>query len=297
MPHNLVILKPGTLEKTGLRAEAEAQAPGAAERHYVPASPDVLVKSKLLQPRDVEKISFTAPLKPGVYPVVCTYPGHWRRMYAALYVVADLDEYQADPEAYLAKNDVPVVDELLKFNRPRKEWKLEDLKDTVAKMESGRSYSTGKQMFQVATCVACHKFNGVGQEFGPDLTKIDPKQHHPVEILHDVLEPSFRINEKYKTYVFDLNSGKQVTGMILSETKTEVKVIEDPLAKTEPKILKVSDIDKRTESKTSLMPKGLLDKLTHEEILDLVAYVYAKGDPKHKLFQGGHEHGPGGHQH
>ena len=37
-------------------------------------------------------------------------------------------------------------------------------------------------------------------------------------------------------------------------------------------------------------------KLTHEEILDLVAYVFAKGDPNHPLFKGGHEHGPG-HQH
>jgi hypothetical protein len=39
------------------------------------------------------------------------------------------------------------------------------------------------------------------------------------------------------------------------------------------------------------MPKGLLDRLTREEILDLVAYIAAKGDPKHKLFQGGHDHG------
>jgi hypothetical protein len=39
------------------------------------------------------------------------------------------------------------------------------------------------------------------------------------------------------------------------------------------------------------MPKGLLDKLTREEILDLVAYIAARGDPKHKLFQGGHDHG------
>ena len=38
------------------------------------------------------------------------------------------------------------------------------------------------------------------------------------------------------------------------------------------------------------MPKGLLDKLTREEILDLVAYIVARGDPKHKLFQGDHDH-------
>ena len=40
-----------------------------------------------------------------------------------------------------------------------------------------------------------------------------------------------------------------------------------------------------------MMPKGMFDKLTKDEILDLVAYIVAKGDEKHKLFQGGHEHG------
>ncbi len=58
-------------------------------------------------------------------------------------------------------------------------------------------------------------------------------------------------------------------------------------------ILKKSDIDgKPTKSPVSMMPKGLLDKLTREEVLDLVAYIAAKGDPKHKLFQG-----EGHHQH
>ena len=52
-------------------------------------------------------------------------------------------------------------------------------------------------------------------------------------------------------------------------------------------VLKKSEIDERTKSPTSIMPKGLLDKLTREEILDLVAYVAARGDAKSPLFQGG----------
>ena len=42
------------------------------------------------------------------------------------------------------------------------------------------------------------------------------------------------------------------------------------------------------------MPKGLLDKLTKDEILDLLAYVWGKADPKAKYF-GDHAHGHGGH--
>ncbi len=73
-----------------------------------------------------------------------------------------------------------------------------------------------------------------------------------------------------------------------------MKVIENPLAKTEPLVLRKSEIEERVKSPTSVMPKGLLDKLTREEILDLIAYVVSGGDQHHKLFQGaGHEHGPG----
>jgi putative heme-binding domain-containing protein len=290
MPHNFALTRPGALEEVGTLAETTATQPGALEHGYIPPSDKILVHSKLLQPRDVQRLQFTAPAKPGVYPYVCTYPGHWRRMYGAMYVVEDLDEYLADPEAYLARHPLPPADELLKFNRPRKEWKFEDLAAAVEQLDSGRSFSNGKQMFQVASCVACHKMNGVGTEIGPDLTKIEPKLQKPIEILRDIVEPSFRINEKYQSYVFALESGKNITGLILEETPDVVKVIENPLAKAEPVVLKKSQIAERSKSTTSLMPKGLLDKLTREEILDLIAYVASKGEAQHKLFHGAHEH-------
>ena len=77
---------------------------------------------------------------------------------------------------------------------------------------------------------------------------------------------------------------------VLEQKDGVYKVIENPLAKTAPLVLKKSDIASRAKSPTSIMPKGLLDKLTHEEILDLVAYVSSGGNEKHPLFQGGHAH-------
>ncbi len=291
MPHNFALVQPGSLEEIGNLAENAATQPGALERHYVPSSGKVILSSRLLQPREVQKLSFTAPKQPGVYPYVCTYPGHWRRMHGALYVVPNIDDYQADAEAYLAKNPLPVKDELLKFNRPRREWKLEDLAAEVEKLHHGRSFANGKQMFQVAGCVACHKLNGVGLEIGPDLTKLEPKWK-PVDILAEVLDPSKQINEKFQTYVFVTQSEQLITGLILEENKETVKIIENPLLKADPVVLKVSDIAERKKSPVSIMPKGLLDKLTREEILDLIAYVAARGDQKHQLFQGGHgQHG------
>jgi putative heme-binding domain-containing protein len=294
MPHNLAVLQPGALEEIGTLAEATATQPGAMERQYVPDSKKVLFHSRLLQPRETEKLAVVAPAKPGVYPYVCTYPGHWRRMYGALYVVEDLDEYLADADGYLAKHPLPVADELLKFIRPRTEWKYEDLAPVVEQLDHGRSFNNAKHLFQVASCVSCHKLNGVGVELGPDLTKIDPKQQKPTEILRDLLEPSFRINEKFQSYVIEMQSGKVITGLILEETPETVKVIENPLVKAEPVVLKKADIAERKKSPISIMPKGLLDKLNREEILDLIAYIAAGGNERHKLFQGGeHEHGHG----
>jgi hypothetical protein len=71
-----------------------------------------------------------------------------------------------------------------------------------------------------------------------------------------------------------------------------VELIENPLATgAKPVKIKKARIEKRTKSDVSPMPKGLLDKLTREEVLDLLAYVIAGGNAKHKVFQGGgHEH-------
>ncbi len=64
-------------------------------------------------------------------------------MYGALYVVADLDAYQANPEAYLASNKIEPVDALLKDRRPRTEWKLEDLATAVTALPQTGDDETG----------------------------------------------------------------------------------------------------------------------------------------------------------
>jgi hypothetical protein len=79
--------------------------------------------------------------------------------------------------------------------------------------------------------------------------------------------------------------------MVLEESPGRIKVIENPLARSAPVVLEKADVEERSTSPTSIMPKGLLDKLSLEEILDLIAYVAAKADPKSPLFQAQHVHG------
>ena len=290
MPHNFTVVQPGSMEEIGLLAESTARDADAKDRNYVPKSNKILVASRLLGPGEKQALSYDVPQQPGVYPYVCTYPGHWRRMYGALYVVANLEQYQANPDAYLAANPLPVHDEMLKSIGRNTEWKFDDLVGDVKSLPAGRSFEVGKNLFKVANCVGCHKLNNEGREFGPDLTKIEPKKHTSEGLLQSMLEPSKEIAEKFQSNIFVLHSGKVVTGMVVAETPTEVKVLVDPLSKGEPAVLLKSEIEERRKSPTSIMPLGLLNKLTREEILDLVGYVYAKGDKKHMIYDAHHHH-------
>ena len=283
MPHNFVVARPGTMQALGELAEQEAQNPAFARRSFVPASPDVLVASTLLQPQSSQKVTFTPPTKPGVYPYVCTYPGHWRRMYGAMYVVDDLEGYLADPAAYLAAHPLPIQDDLLKDRRPRTEWTLADLQESVAGMEKGRSFVHGRELFRTASCVACHKLGDAGNNFGPELAKLSTEMT-PLEITKHVLEPSLKIDEKFRSTTVVTSDGKSVTGLVVAETPTEVAIVANPVASAEPLRISKSAIDERSTSPVSIMPKGLLDKLTRDEVLDLIAYVAARGNEASVLF-------------
>lgn len=158
-------------------------------------------------------------------------------------------------------------------------WKLPDLAEAMQSLR-GRSYERGKQLFERNHCVDCHPPNDAGKEFGPDLTKLDPR-FQPLDILRDILEPSRRIaDSRYELWMFETESGREVSGLIAQETYQTVKIMEQPPAKTPPLVLKRAEIVRRQMSLMSIMPQRMLDGLTREEIADLVAYVAARGDPQ-----------------
>ena len=283
MPHNFVIARPGSMQAVGELAEKEAQNPAFAKQNFVPKSSDVLAASTLMQPQGSQRLTFTAPTQPGVYPYVCTYPGHWRRMFGAMYVVDDLEAYLADPAAYLAAHPLEIKDELLKDRRPRTEWALADLEASVLGLEKGRSFVHGRELFRTASCISCHKMGDAGNAFGPELAKLEAKMT-PLEITKHILEPSLKIDEKYRSTTLLTDDGRSITGLIVEETPTEVAIVENPVAKADPVRIKKSDIDERSTSPVSIMPKGLLDKLTRDEVLDLIAYVAARGEESNCFF-------------
>ena len=86
MPHNIVIGKPGSLEKMGGEADKMLQDPKAMDRGYVPAIPEVIASMGMVFPGQTEILDFTAPKVPGKYDFVCTFPGHWRIMKGVMIV-------------------------------------------------------------------------------------------------------------------------------------------------------------------------------------------------------------------
>ncbi|MGV3764051.1 PVC-type heme-binding CxxCH protein [Parapedobacter sp.] len=86
MQHNLLLLKPGSLEKVGEAADALAKQPNGVEMQYIPATPDVLFSMPLVNPEERYELTFTVPDTPGDYPYVCTFPGHWRIMHGVMKV-------------------------------------------------------------------------------------------------------------------------------------------------------------------------------------------------------------------
>jgi azurin/DNA-binding transcriptional ArsR family regulator len=97
MQHNLLVGQPGSLREIGTAAAAMPLPSDPDVKPYVPDSPLVLQATKLLNGGEMERLTFTAPQKPGEYPYLCTFPGHWVRMYGVMLVVEKLDAWEAAP--------------------------------------------------------------------------------------------------------------------------------------------------------------------------------------------------------
>jgi uncharacterized protein len=86
MEHNVLFIRPGTIERVGQLADQMMMTPEGRQQHYVPDTPDVLAYTPVLGPSEKFELVFTVPSEPGEYTYVCTIPGHWRIMQGTLIV-------------------------------------------------------------------------------------------------------------------------------------------------------------------------------------------------------------------
>jgi plastocyanin len=99
MPHNVVIGAPGSLELIGTQGGAMPMPTDPAVKAFVPDVPQVIAATPLVTQGNTSRLGFMAPTTPGEYVFVCTFPGHWVRMYGVMLVVPDLDAWEAAPTA------------------------------------------------------------------------------------------------------------------------------------------------------------------------------------------------------
>ncbi len=284
MPHNIVITTPGAYAKVGIAAELMASDPDGVARQFVPEMPEVLHASKMLQPGQIERLNIVAPTQPGEYPYVCTYPGHWRRMYGTMHVVPDLSVIP--PEALS-----PTVDAAVSARPFVREWTLEDLTDSLNEMERFRSFDHGKALFTEMSCLQCHKVDAqdaMGGDVGPTLLELQKKLQNGdidrIGILKSIIEPSETIDEKYRTLIIQDIDGRVHSGVVAERNDVVVRLLANPLDRMRPVEINVDDIEDELESKVSMMPMGLLNTLTRDEILDLLMYVESAGNAQHQAY-------------
>lgn len=124
----------------------------------------------------------------------------------------------------------------------------------------------GRELF-TKNCAACHKLFGEGGKIGPELTG---SQRANVDyVLENVLDPSAKVGRLYQVTVLELADGRVVQGVISEENDLSLTV----QTANEQLTIAKGDIDARQQTSLSLMPDGLFDKLSDEEIRDLMAYL------------------------
>ena len=164
-----------------------------------------------------------------------------------------------------------------------KNWTVADLAPDLDKAGSGRKFERGKEIFSSVQCARCHKFADATGAFGPDLSAVASRFNRH-DLLESIIDPSKIISEQYAGYIFTTKKGDTVMGLVVGENNDAFTVLTNPLDGAKETLSK-SSIASRQISPVSLMPPGLIDMLSKEEILDLLAYLESGGNPQAPAFK------------
>ena len=165
-----------------------------------------------------------------------------------------------------------------------KKYTVDELVPVVEKGLTNRDFAKGRNLFGETKCFACHRFNNEGGGMGPDLTVISGR-YGVRDLLEKVITPSKNISDQYAAIVVTTVNGKQVVGRIVNLNGDNIQINTDMLDPNKLVGVNRNQVESIGASKISMMPESLIDTLNHDEILDLVAYLYSRGDRNHKAFR------------
>ena len=129
----------------------------------------------------------------------------------------------------------------------------------------------GKEMFK-KHCAVCHQINGEGNKVGPDLTGM--AVHPKSELIIHILDPNRSVEGNYRLYKVTTLSGKNFEGLLASETRTSVELID---AQAKKQVILRDDIEQLLATTKSLMPEGFEKQMKPEEFTNLLEFLTQKG--------------------
>lgn len=129
----------------------------------------------------------------------------------------------------------------------------------------------GAEVFASATvaCDRCHQVRGQGVDFGPKLSEIGAKLGKDA-LYEAILDPTAGISFGFEGWQIEFKDGDETAGIVVSETPDELAV------KAQTGIVsqyKKSNILRRIPMRTSLMPSGLQQAMSVQDLVDLVEYL------------------------
>ena len=127
--------------------------------------------------------------------------------------------------------------------------------------------SNGRRVF-TNTCGPCHKMYGEGGSIGPELT--GSNRSNTEYLLGNILDPSGEIQDDYKMVVVTTRDGRTYVGNITKETERQVTL---RVVGQDAVLINKSDIQTREVTPSSMMPVGLLETMSDQEITDLMGYM------------------------
>ncbi len=166
------------------------------------------------------------------------------------------------------KSDPAVAKSLAAYNATKP--KGDDLAEWRASQHGGDA-EAGRKLFHERTelsCLRCHKIQGTGGEVGPDLTGLSKRVNREY-ILESLALPNKQIAKGYDTVVLLLTNGQIKSGILKSEDKKEVRLMNAEGAMI---AVPTASIEERNRG-ASAMPADLAQKMTRRELRDLVEFL------------------------
>ena len=165
-----------------------------------------------------------------------------------------------------------------------KNWAMNDFSnDLDLKVKKHRDFANGRKMAGAGTCYVCHRFNGEGGAVGPDLSSAGGK-FSAYDLLEAIVEPGKEISDQYGTTNFNFKDGTVVSGRIMNLGEDHYQLNNDMMNPGHSIFVKIKDIKSIEASPVSMMPPGLINTMSKDDVYDLLAYFISGGDPKHSAF-------------